>query len=255
MDPVRLSVSDGTATLVLDAPRRRNAIDVDLALTIVGLCDEIDSNPAIGAVIIRAEGPAFCSGADRRLLARIAGDPTEDANYQDLATIYAAFLRVAALAPPTIALIQGPAVGAGLNLAMSTDVRVVAPEARLISGFLPLGVHPGGGHYTMLTKLLGAEGSAAMGLFGEEVAGEECVRRGLAWSIVPSSELEAEGRRLAAVPAGRPQLARRATRSHRHQADAPWLPREVAVQAEQSVQMWSFANGPLASVTSSGVPE
>lgn len=255
MKPVRLTVSDGTATLTLDAPRRRNAIDVEVALEIVRLCDEIDSHAGVGAVIIRAEGPAFCSGADRRLLARIASDPTDDANYHDLNTIYASFLRVAALLPPTIALVQGPAVGAGLNLAMSTDVRVVTREARLVSGFLSLGVHPGGGHYTMLSKLLGAEGSAAMGLFGQELTGDEAVRRGLAWNVVPASELEAEGRRLASVPAARPQLSRRAARSFRLQTDAPWLAREVAVQAEQSVQMWSFASGPMASVTSSGAHE
>lgn len=246
MDALGLTVADGVAELVLDDQDRRNAIGVDLARAMVERCDEIDADPGIGAVIVRAEGRSFCSGADRRLLAAIAEDPLDEQNYSDLATIYAAFLRIATLLPPTIALVQGPAVGAGLNLALSTDVRIVSPRARLLSGFLKIGVHPGGGHYTMLSKLAGPQVAAAMGLFGEEVNGADCVSRGLAWKEVPAADLVAEGRRLALAAAADPVLARRATRSYRVQAEAPWLSREVAVQAEQSVQMWSFANGPLA---------
>ena len=65
----------------------------------------------------------------------------------------AASPRVGELAPPTIAAIRGGAVGAGLNLALATDLRVVAEDAALLSGFIPIGLHPGGGHTALLGRL------------------------------------------------------------------------------------------------------
>jgi enoyl-CoA hydratase len=104
----------------------------------------------------------------------------------------------------TIAAVNGPAVGAGLNLALVCDVRVVAQSARFDCRFLQLALHPGGGHTWMLQRLLGPQGAAAMLLAGEALDGEAAVRRGLAWSCVDDSQLLDEARRLAAASADAP---------------------------------------------------
>src|SRR5699024_5124420 len=102
-------------------------------------------------------------------------DPVEDGAYRDLETVYAAFTTVGEIGLPTVAAVRGAAVGAGINLALATDLRVVSRTARLLPGFDRIGIHPGGGHLSLLHRVAGREVAAGMGLFGEEVSGERAV--------------------------------------------------------------------------------
>lgn len=88
--------------------------------------------------------------------------------------------------PPTIAAIRGGAVGAGLNLALATDLRVVAEDARLSSGFMPIGIHPGRGHSALLARATGREVANAIQLFGQAITGVRAVELGLAWTATPA---------------------------------------------------------------------
>jgi len=120
---------DGIAVLTLNAPERRNALTVAMAEALTAACEAIDADEAIGAVVVRGEGGYFCAGGDRTTLAEAGRDPAEDERYRGMSTIYRSFARVGELAPPTIAAIRGGALGAGLNLALATDLRVVADDA------------------------------------------------------------------------------------------------------------------------------
>jgi len=135
---------DGIAVLTLNAPERRNALTVEMAGALTAACEEIDADEAVGAVVVCGGGAYFCAGGDRATLADGGRDPAEDERYRGMSAIYRSFARVGELAPPTIAAIRGGAVGAGLNLALATDLRVVADDAALLSGFIPIGLHPGG---------------------------------------------------------------------------------------------------------------
>ncbi|WP_407653009.1 enoyl-CoA hydratase-related protein [Baekduia soli] len=99
---------------------------------------------------------------------------------------------------------RGGAVGAGLNLALATDLRVVADDAKLLSGFLPIGLHPGGGHSALLARGVGRETANAMQLFGATVVGAQAVELGLAWAAVPAADVDATALALAATPAPTP---------------------------------------------------
>ena len=79
----------------------------------------------------------------------IGADPAGDRSFKHLHAIYNASMLVGALAPPTVAAVRGTAVGAGVNLVFATDLRIMAEDARLIAGFVGLGLHPGGGHFTL----------------------------------------------------------------------------------------------------------
>ena len=94
--------------------------------------------------------PAFCAGANLGNLAEATGD--------SLGTIYEGFLRIARSPLPTLAAVNGAAVGAGMNLALGCDVRIVADRAKLDTRFLQLGIHPGGGHTWMLRRIAGPAG-------------------------------------------------------------------------------------------------
>ena len=231
---------DGIAVLTLNAPERRNALTVEMAGALTAACEQIDADEAVGAVVVRGEGAYFCAGGDRATLAEAGRDPAEDERYRGMSAIYRSFARVGELAPPTIAAIRGGAVGAGLNLALATDLRVVADDAALLSGFIPIGLHPGGGHTALLGRLGSREAAAALTLFGERLTGAEAVERGLAWTAVPAGEVDDAALALAAVPAKDPALARRTAASLRAVTGPPALPWPAALELERASQMWSM---------------
>lgn len=237
---VRVERRDGVALLVLDAPERRNALTLDMANSMVAACDEIDADGSVGAVVVVGAGPYFCAGGERSTLAAAGKDPAAPEYFEGMGSIYRAFERVGELLPPTIAAIRGGAVGAGMNLAMATDLRVVARDAKLISGFLPIGLHPGGGHGVLLGRAGVREVAAALALFGESIDGARAAELGLAWAAVDDADVEEHALGLAAVPGRDPDLARRTAKTLRTELGPPALPWGAALEMERSAQMWSM---------------
>lgn len=240
MTEVLLEIADGVASITLNAAERRNAFTPDMVGELIAACDEIDRNEAVGAVVIMAKGDSFCSGAHRSVLAAAGKDPAADANYRALGVMYNGFVRVGALLPPTIAAVRGHSVGAGVNLVLATDVRVIAEDAKVITGFLRIGIHPGGGHFTLLGRLAGREAAAAMSIFGEEIDGRRAAEIGLAWAALPEPQVEPKAMELARRVAKDPELARAAARSLRLELGPPSIPWPAALEAEKAVQMWSL---------------
>jgi enoyl-CoA hydratase len=243
---IRTERHGGVAVITLDAPERRNALTVAMAAELVAACEAIDRDDTVGAVVIAGAGDYFCAGGDRATLAQVGEDPAAPEAFAGLGAIYRAFARVGELEPPTIAAIRGGAVGAGLNLALATDLRVVARDARLASGFLPIALHPGGGHGALLGRAGGRETTSAMMLFGQAVDGARAVELGLAWSAHDAAEVEAQALALAAVPGADPELARRTARSLRTVAGPPTLPWAAALELERAAQMWSMRRKAIA---------
>src|SRR5690606_25054318 len=138
---------------------------------IVAAFDAIEGDDGVGAVVVTGAPPAFCAGA-------ALGD-LDGTQREGLRRIYEGFLRVARSPLPTIAAVNGAAVGAGMNLALACDVRVAGARARFDTRFLQLGIHPGGGHTWMLQRAVGLQAAAAMVLFGEVLDGAEAERIGL----------------------------------------------------------------------------
>jgi enoyl-CoA hydratase len=194
----------------------------------------------VGAAVIRGAGGTFCSGAERGHLEDVGRDPAEEGRYAALGGIYRAFTRVGQLEVPSIAAVRGAAVGAGINLMLATGLRIVAEDARLISGFLRIGLHPGGGHFGLLAGRAGAEAAAAAGIFGEEISGLRAVQLGLAWEALPSEQVEERAAELARRAASDPQLARKATASLRTELGPPRLPWAAALEVERGAQLWSL---------------
>jgi len=236
----------GVATITLDAPERRNALTRDMARELVAVCEEVDADLSVGAVVVQGAGGFFCAGGDRATLAEAGADPAAPEAYAGLGDVYRSFQRVGELEPPTVAAIRGGAVGAGVNLAFATDLRVVATEAKIISGFLPIGLHPGGGHGVLLGRTGQREATAAMALFGERIDGARAAELGLAWAAVNDAEVESTAAALAAAPAADPELARRTARSLRSELGPPALPWSAALELERASQMWSMRRKHLA---------
>lgn len=192
---IRAEIADGVALVTLDAPSRRNAFDLAMCDEVVAAVDAAEADASVGAIVVTGAGSAFCAGAD---LSHLGSSQREG-----LLAIYEGFLRVARSPLPTIAAVNGPAVGAGMNLALACDVRLAARSARFDTRFLQLGIHPGGGHTWMMRRIVGPQATAATVLFGEVLDGAEAERVGLAWrcldddALLPTA-LELAGRAAAA---------------------------------------------------------
>ena len=181
MSRVLIEKSEGVALVTLNDPDRRNAMDLDFCDEIVAGLDEIEADSEVFAVVVTGAGSAFCAGADLSHL----GDSAE----QGLLAVYGGFLRFGRCSLPTIAAVNGAAVGAGMNLALICDVRIAGESARFDDRFLQLGIHPGGGHTWMYNRVAGPQTTAAAVLFGEVHSGAEAARLGLAHRVVPDDEL------------------------------------------------------------------
>ena len=243
MGEIGLTVEDGVALITLSAPERRNSLTVPMARELLDAFGSIDDDPDVGCAVIRGAEGYFCAGAHRELLRGVAHDPAADAAYKDISLIYDSFFRLGRLTVPTIAAVRGGAVGAGVNLLLAADLRVIADDALLISGFLRIGALPGGGHFALLSRSGGREAAAAAAIFGEEIDGARAAALGIAWKSLEDSEVENRAIALAARVAADPELARRAIRMFRLIVGPPAAAWEVALQAERSEQMWSFRRG------------
>jgi len=230
---VRVEAEGGVATVTLDDPGRRNALSAGMVDEIVATFDALEGDAGVGAVVVTGTPPAFCAGAD---LSHLGQAPSGEG----LGSVYEGFLRVGRCELPTVAAVNGAAVGAGVNLALACDVRLAARSARFDTRFLQLGLHPGGGHTWMLTRIVGPQTAAATVLFGEVPDGQGAERCGLAWRCVDDDELLDEARALAGRAASAPRaLARRVKQTLA--AVAGVQSSEEAVALELEAQLWSMS--------------
>ncbi len=230
MPLVLTDVADGVATLTLNNPSERNTLTAAMVEEIVAAMDAIEADESIGAVVVTGAPPAFCAGANLGNLAKADGS--------SLGSIYEGFLRIARSPLPTLAAVNGPAVGAGMNLALGCDVRLAARRARFDTRFLQIGLHPGGGHTWMFRRIAGPQTTMAAVVFGEVLDGAEAERVGLVHRCVDDDALLAEAQTMAARAASAPRelaIVTKATiRDMAGVADHP-----AAVARELEPQLWS----------------
>ena len=237
---VDVHFEDGIARLTLSNPRRKNAITLSMAEEIVAFCDRVHKDPSIGAVIVDAQGGYFCSGADTRDLAASSDAPASTEALDRTSAVYGAFVQIGNLPVPTIALVEGGAVGAGMNLVLAADIILVTPDAVLDSGFLARNIHPGGGHLRLLGRSLGYQQAIAMAALGAALTGEQAATHGLAWRALPAEKLLSFARQMCQLAANDPLLVRKIKSSARIELESPGLSWPAAIEVERGMQMWSL---------------
>jgi enoyl-CoA hydratase len=180
MSLVLFEVRDNIALITLNNPDKRNMLTIEVCQQIVDYVTQAEQHPEVKALIVTGTGRAFCAGGQLTDLTP---------NQEILETIYSGFLSIANCSLPTIAAINGPAVGAGFNMAVGCDVRIVTQQARFEPRFFGLGLHPGGGNTWMLRQLVNWNTAAGMLLFSQSLSGQEAVEKGLAWKCVEADKL------------------------------------------------------------------
>ena len=226
--------SDGVTVVTMSDAPSRNALSPEMVEGLVSAYDRAEQDGVTRCIVLVGEGPAFCAGA-----ALSALEVSSSGDFAGIEDVYRGFLRVLSSSLPTIAVVNGPAVGAGLNLALACDLRLATTEALFDSRFLALRLIPGGGHTWLLERAVGRETATAMVVFGEKLDAAAALTKGLVWRVFDSA---AEATTSAIALAGRlaradvefvgalTHLARTAP-NHSAHADA--------LEIERYMQRWS----------------
>jgi len=196
---------DGIATLTMNRPEARNALDVPMREELVNALDEIERDAAVRVVILTGAGGHFSAGGDVKTMAARRHTAAEGRARVELLNRFV--LRLFNFPKPTIALVDGFAVGAGCNIALGCDMIVASDRAKFGEVFLKIGLVPDGGGTWLLQRVVGLSKAKEMVLTADIIDAAEALRIGLVNRVVPAAELESVTRALAAKIALGPPLA------------------------------------------------
>ena len=180
--------TEGVALLTLDNPDQRNAMSEAMTASWVAAVDELAGDRSVRAVVVTGAGSAFCSGGDTSW---ITSEPDADVDHlrTRMIAFYRAWLSIRRLEVPTLAAVNGPAIGAGLCVALACDLRYAASSARLGAPFVRLGMHPGMAATYLLPHVVGEAHARDLLLTGRVVDAEEALRLGMVSRVMPDATL------------------------------------------------------------------
>lgn len=229
-EPVLLERGGDVAELVLNRPERRNALDQPAVAALKGALDEIEKSPP-RALLVRGEGKGFCAGRDLS----DAEPLTEDAE-AILRELNPMIARLAGLRCPTVAAVQGAALGLGLGLALACDLLVVGESAKIGSPFAAIGAVLDSGSHHFLCSRIGPARTLELVYTGRFLSGTEAVGWGIANAVHPDDELLAAARSLAAAIAAGPTSAFLASKDLVARIATEGLPLDEVLAAEAAAQ-------------------
>jgi enoyl-CoA hydratase len=202
---------DGVVLLTLNLPDVRNAMTEELTAAWSTTIPELARDREVRCVVVTGAGTAFCAGGNLSWID--AGDRRSVSALRDrMLPFYRTWLAIRDLDVPTIAAVNGPAVGAGLALALACDLRYATPEAKLSAPFTGLGMHPGMATTWLLPEVVGLSVAREMLLTGRVLTGAEGVGVGLVNRTFTGESLRAEVLAIAAQVAARAPVATRLTK-------------------------------------------
>jgi 2-(1,2-epoxy-1,2-dihydrophenyl)acetyl-CoA isomerase len=197
---------DGVRTITLNRPERRNALNVALLEALRAALDGAATDSSVRSVVLAGAGKGFCAGADVTEWSE-AVDGGDDTGLRWERNAHALVQELHDLPKPTVAVLQGAAVGAGLDLACACDFRVASEDAVFFCAYTWVGYNPDAGGTWLYPRLLGLEAAKRFVFTGERWDAATAQARGLVSEVVPAAELAAAGARLAAELATGPSVA------------------------------------------------
>lgn len=233
---VDASVGDGVGRVVIDRPDVRNALDIE---TLEALRAALDTLVADGAraVVVTGRGGAFCAGADLATVRRAyEGGPEVVGRMVD--ELHGVIRQMQAFSAPLVAAVEGPAVGAGMGLALACDLRVVARSSVLIPGYFGIGASPDGGVSSFLTRSLGRARASSLIIRNGRVDAEHAEAWGLADAVVDDGSALDAAVELARSLRNTPPLALARTRVLLDQATTQGLSAQLDAERDGVASLW-----------------
>jgi enoyl-CoA hydratase len=239
----------GVAVVVLSDPDRLNAMTEAMGHALAAAVESLAADDSVRAVVLTGAGRAFSAGGDLELLEQMAragnaspGGATRRAHEAFMGRFYRLFLKVRALPQPTIAAVNGPAIGAGCCVALGCDLRIAAREAKLGLNFDRLGIHPGMAATWTLPRIVGPAHAAELLYTGRILDGTEAERIGLVNRAVAREALREEALALARSIAEAAPLAVRATKRSLRGAAAATLDEQLDQEAREQALCYESAD-------------
>jgi enoyl-CoA hydratase/carnithine racemase len=221
--------AEGAQVLVLDRPERRNSLDVGVFTQLADELERTRTDSSVRVLILTGANGAFCSGADFSQLQELSA--MAESEVAELLTCEMLVAeRLWALPQPTIAAIDGPAVGAGISLALACDIRVGSPSMVLLPSFIRMGLLPDTGASWLLPRLIGEGAALEILLSGRPVGATRAQHLGLVSQL--SDDALAAALELATTFAARPARAVAATKQLLREAAGGDLTRAIAIEGD-----------------------
>ncbi|HVO59201.1 MAG TPA: enoyl-CoA hydratase [Dongiaceae bacterium] len=232
------TIENGVASLVMNRPDKLNALNNELATALNQAFDRIGKNESVRVVVLSGAGRAFCAGGDLAAIAK--GREASDISQLEpiLRAGVGAILRIRTIPQPVIAAVNGPAAGAGMNVALAADVRIVSEAAVFGQNFAKVGLFPDYGGTYFLPELVGPAKAAELFYTGDMIDAHTALHLGIVNRVVPADRLESEVRAFAAKLAAGPPLAQRAVKQTLFGSKKEALSR--ALEAEVQHQLRCF---------------
>jgi enoyl-CoA hydratase/carnithine racemase len=236
------AVADGIGRITLNRPHRKNAFTLPMVARWADVLIDARADPDVRVLVLTGAGDAFCSGVD--LDGRYAGGPPTPLQRSQVLTehVHRIPLAMEALDKPVIAAINGVAVGAGMDMALMCDMRIMARSARLSEGYIRVGTVPGDGGCYYLPRLVGSGKALELLLTGDFVDAAEAERLGIVNHVVDDSDLASAVDALARRIADAPPVAVRAIKRAVHQSARTDLRTSLDMIAAQSAVVGSTAD-------------
>jgi len=225
-ETILYAVEDGIATITLNRPERMNSLNAAMRTELIGALTRAPQESRV--IVLTGAGRGFCAGQDLTDTGRI-----EDLNLQRVLTEeYEPLLKlICDAAVPVIAAVNGPAAGAGANLALAADVVVAAHSASFIEAFARIGLIPDAGGTYWLPRLAGTARAMGMSLFADPVPARQAAEWGLIWEAVEDDRLAERVAELAGRLARGPSVAYRLIKRALRQSAANGLDDQLALEA------------------------
>lgn len=235
--PVILASREGAVlTLTMNRAEKLNSLNVDLTVALLDAFRRAANDTELRAIILTGAGRAFCAGGDLALIAdarrRNAGHELESLlrGGSQLA------LAICDTPAPVLAAVNGPAAGAGMNIALACDVRIASENASFGQNFAKVGLFPDFGGTYFLPRLVGPARAAEMFYTGDMISAADAMRMGAVDHVVPHEQLLAEAHKMAVRLAAAPPIAARAVKKILFGAERAALERALEFEVQQQVK-------------------
>ncbi|MEP6742908.1 MAG: enoyl-CoA hydratase [bacterium] len=237
-EQIDIAEDNGITTITLNRPEKLNALAGHMRRDLAEALEAAGSDRAVQVVVITGSGRGFCAGGDVAAMADLIDRRDADEFSRLLGAARRVVTAIRHMNKPVIASINGPAFGAGFNLALACDLRIAASNATFSQSFAKVGLHPDWGGTYFLPRLVTPNKACEMFFLGDPIDAEEAKRLGLINFVVAPSELEAETRKLAERLRAAPAVAIAAAKQAIYMSHATEL--EEMLRYETEAQMRCF---------------